>query len=155
MFDQHYVDLELSFIICFNLLSIRLFQSHDPGREFDRLTLVIFLCLFFVINCFQFHYSTLSLLEIELHNLFWFTFYGVITVSCLDIQIERPTRISPICCCLNIYIKKFILNIFSESNYIFTSHLSYLWTRQGDWITPGRSPHGLNLFSTRKSNNNI
>ena len=70
MFDQHYIDLELSFIICFNLVSIGLFQSHDPGREFDMLTLVIFLCLFFLINCFQFHYSTLSLLEIELHNLF-------------------------------------------------------------------------------------
>jgi hypothetical protein len=134
MFDQHYVDLELSFIICFNLLSIRLFQSHDPGREFDRLTLVIFLCLFFVINCFQFHYSTLSLLEIELHNLFWFTFYGVITVSCLDIQIERPTRISSICCCLNIYIKKFILNIFFRIKLHFhqSSELSLDSSRRMD-----------------------
>ena len=52
-------------------------------------------------------------------------------------------------------LKKFILNIFSESNYIFTSHLSYLWIRQGDRIKPGQSPHDLNLFSTRKNNNNI
>jgi len=34
---QHYVCWGLSFIIYFNLFSIKLSKSHDPGRGFDKL----------------------------------------------------------------------------------------------------------------------
>jgi hypothetical protein len=54
---QHYVFLGLNFIICFNLLSIKLFRSHDSGCRFGRLTQVdsnnffgLFLIDFFLIS---------------------------------------------------------------------------------------------------------
>jgi len=37
---QHWVDWELSFVICFDMLSMRLFQSHDSSHKFGGLTLV-------------------------------------------------------------------------------------------------------------------
>jgi hypothetical protein len=42
---------------------------------------VIFLYSFFRLDFFQFHHLTISLLRIELHNLFWFVLFKVIIVS--------------------------------------------------------------------------
>jgi hypothetical protein len=39
------------------------------------------LCSFFRMNFYQFHHSKMSLLGIELHNLFWFVLFGFIKVS--------------------------------------------------------------------------
>jgi hypothetical protein len=39
---QHWADEKLNFIIYFDLLCIGLFLSYDPGRDFDRLTQVVF-----------------------------------------------------------------------------------------------------------------
>jgi hypothetical protein len=77
--------LMLSFIICFFFLIcvlwgylnlITLVMSLDG---WIKLTWVVF-CVLFLIIFFQFHLSTLSWLRIELHNLFWFAFYGVFLV---------------------------------------------------------------------------
>jgi len=35
---QHFINLKLGFIICFNLFSMRLSLSHDVDREFDKLS---------------------------------------------------------------------------------------------------------------------
>ena len=46
-------DWELSFMICFNLLFIMLFQPHDPGIVFNgliRVNLAHFSCHFFKLN---------------------------------------------------------------------------------------------------------
>jgi len=84
---QYKINQELDFIIYFNLLSIGLYWSHDSGHEFDKLTRVESSLFFVLFNwfCFQFHPSTLSLLKIELYNLFWYAFYRVITFSWLDV----------------------------------------------------------------------
>jgi len=69
---QIFVDWKLNFIIYFNFFSFGLSWSHDPGCEVDKLTRVIFIIIFF-----QFHRSTLILLEIELYSLFFICFsYG-------------------------------------------------------------------------------
>jgi len=75
--------LEIKFYNLFCLLSIRLFRPHNPRIVLNRLTwidLSYFLCPFLLIF-FQFHYSTLSWLRIELQILFWFAFYEDILVS--------------------------------------------------------------------------
>ena len=46
---QYWVDYKIDFIIYFNLLSIRLFWSHEPGCEFNKLTLVVFMSFFLLI----------------------------------------------------------------------------------------------------------
>jgi hypothetical protein len=61
---QHRVDWELSFVIYFNFLSIGLSQSHYLGCKFNRLTRVDLIYFF----SFQFHHSTLSLLEVKLQK---------------------------------------------------------------------------------------
>jgi hypothetical protein len=50
----------LKIIIFFNLLSMGLSRSYDPGRGFDRLIQVVFLGPFLIDFFFQFHSSTLS-----------------------------------------------------------------------------------------------
>jgi hypothetical protein len=51
---------------------MNLSQSHDSGREFNRLTRIdsCFFGLLFLIDFFQSHPSTLSWLEIKFCNLF-------------------------------------------------------------------------------------
>jgi hypothetical protein len=44
-------------MICFDLFSIRLSQSHDSGHKFCRLTRVFLLCPFYIDFFFQFHSS--------------------------------------------------------------------------------------------------
>jgi hypothetical protein len=87
---------------------------------------------------FYFNPSTLILLEIDFHILFWFTFYRVIIISWLGMRIDRLTRVDPnrslmlLSQCL---WQNLILNIYFKSNYIFTDHLDYFWTHQDNWIT--------------------
>jgi len=47
---------------------------------------------FFLIIFFQFNTSTSSWLRIELHNLFWFAFYGVILVSRLRYKVWQVNQ---------------------------------------------------------------
>jgi hypothetical protein len=82
------INLELSFII-FSVC----YQSHYPSYEFDVLTRVNSDCFFnlFLIDSFffQFHHSILNWLGIEIHNLFQFTFYGVILVTWPKLQVWK------------------------------------------------------------------
>jgi hypothetical protein len=103
---------------------IMLSWSHNSSHEFNKLTWVDsnhFLGIFFI-NFFLFHPSALGLLKIEFCNLFWFAFYKVIMISYLGIQIGKLTRV------VSIFIKKnLILNIYFESNCLFTYHLGCLF----------------------------
>jgi hypothetical protein len=60
-------------MICFDLLSMRLFLSNDPGHEFDWFNLSwlgIFLCLVLIDFFFQFYLLILYWLGIIIHDLF-------------------------------------------------------------------------------------
>jgi hypothetical protein len=76
---QYWVDWELSFIIYFGLCSMRLSWFYDLDHEFGRLTRMFFY-VFFLIDFFLFHPSTLGWLQIELRNLFRFAFYVIILI---------------------------------------------------------------------------
>jgi hypothetical protein len=65
------------------LFYIWLAWSHNWYHGFDELTRVFFIWQFL----FQFHYSTLGWLWIKLHDLFWFTFYEVISVLWLKSRV--------------------------------------------------------------------
>ena len=152
---QHWTNWGLCFMICFNFIFMRLFQSHNSSHVFDWLMQVdsscfyiffinffmslefgIYFNLFFIgylgfmnqaaslisklglirvnfflfINWFFFKKicpSTLGLLKIEFHNLFWFTFYKVIMILWLSMLIERL-----------IWIDSNRFNIFVSSQYL-------------------------------------
>jgi hypothetical protein len=77
----HWVDYELDFMIYFGLFSMRLSPFYDLDHMFCRLTrvdwgsfIVFFLGWFFFL---QFQHSTIGLLKIDLHNLFWLTSYDL------------------------------------------------------------------------------
>jgi len=98
----------------FYLFFMRLFQSYNLGWGFHKLTQVnlgiCFLLFFNIIYFFQFHSSILGWLGIDLHNLFWFSFYIVITILWHGSQIWQvnPGRSNiPL---LNIW-KKILYNI--------------------------------------------
>jgi hypothetical protein len=76
---QYWVDWELSFIVYFGLCSMRLSWFYDLDHEFGRLTRMFFY-VFFLIDFFLFHPSTLGWLQIELRNLFRFAFYVIILI---------------------------------------------------------------------------
>ena len=63
---QHWVNWELDFTICFSVLFIKLSRSYNLSHRFRRLTQVNF--CYFLLFFFQFH---LSILRIEIYNLFW------------------------------------------------------------------------------------
>jgi hypothetical protein len=126
-------------------------------RRFDRLTQVdsgwfrsIFLVLF-LIDFFSIPSFNIRFIEIELHNLYWFSFYEVIIVSWPDIWIVKLTWIDQICCRLSIYKKIYILNICFKSNYVLTSHPGCFWTRQVNQITSNQSPYHLKKFIVEKT----
>jgi hypothetical protein len=82
----HVFRWELGFMICFNLLFIRLSWSHNLEIVLNGLThidfthfYVIFLIKTFTNSIIQ-HRVWQRWLRIELHNLFWFALYGVISV---------------------------------------------------------------------------
>jgi len=77
---QYWVDWELVFIIHFNLFFTRLSWSHNSGHEFSKLTRVdsSYFFVLFLIDFFLISFSTFSWLGITLHNLFLFSFYGII-----------------------------------------------------------------------------
>jgi hypothetical protein len=69
---QHWIDWELSFMICFGLLSMRLSISHDSGHGFGGLTMVIssrFLYLFF------FNFIFLNQVDWELIFIIYFNLF--------------------------------------------------------------------------------
>jgi hypothetical protein len=104
---------KLNFIIYFNLLSIRLSQSHNLGCGFDRLTRVDlshFIWYFLIYIFFNFifqHWIYWELYFIICFDLFFITWHGFMTQHA-DWQSEL-TWIHSICCYLNIY-KKYHLN---------------------------------------------
>ena len=69
--------LKIVFHIFFYLLYTGLSHSHDPGCGLAQIALEFFLSFFFL----QFHHSILGWMRIRLHNLFWFAFYEVISIS--------------------------------------------------------------------------
>jgi len=69
---QYWVNWELSFVIYFGLLSMKLSYLMTRVMSFAD----CFLC-FFLIFVFQFYLQMLSWLKIEFHNLFRFAFYWV------------------------------------------------------------------------------
>jgi hypothetical protein len=80
---------------------------------------------------FQFHPSTLDLLGIELHNLFWFTLYEVIPVTWTKLWVWR----------VNLgWLKLFVYWSFFNWIFFFQFHLSTL-----DWW--GIEFHNLFWFS--------
>ena len=134
---QHWDNWGLSFIIYFKFYSIRLSRSYDLGCGFDKLTQFIF-CL-----SFQFHHSTLSLLEIRFYNLFWFGLYRIIIVSHLGLQTSMLTQINSNWFNMLLFqylYKKITLNIYFEPNYIFISRLDYFYTLK---LTKS---HRINLY---------
>jgi len=127
----------LSFIIYFKFYSIRLSRSYDLGCGFDKLTQFIF-CL-----SFQFHHSTLSLLEIRFYNLFWFGLYRIIIVSHLGLQTSMLTQINSNWFNMLLFqylYKKITLNIYFEPNYVFICRLDCFCT-----LKLTRS-HRINLY---------
>jgi hypothetical protein len=89
---RHWFDCELGFMICFVLLSMRLsslmLESRVLRVNLGRLKL--FHCVLFL-NWFFFHFQPLimSLLKIKHHNLFWFSFNRVITISWPSSQVRH------------------------------------------------------------------
>jgi hypothetical protein len=84
---QYYIYWGVRFIFIFNLLFMRLSQSHDPDYELDELTRFTrvfssFLIDFFI---FQLHPSILDWLRI----IFRFVFYEVILISWIGSQVRR------------------------------------------------------------------
>jgi len=61
-------------------------------------------------------------------------------------QIDKLTQIDPIYCHLNIYKSKVILNIYFESNYVFTSYPDCILTYQVDQVTSDQFSYDLNFF---------
>jgi len=75
---------------------MRLSQFYDPSSGFNRLTRVD---LVFLVFFFKFHSSTLGWLRVVLHNLFWFSFYGVILRARLRILLVNPCQIELLWIC--------------------------------------------------------
>jgi hypothetical protein len=88
---QHWVDWELSFIICFYLLSIFFLI---PWPRYNRLTQVDS-TYFLVKFCFQFYYSTLDWLRIEFNNFFYFLSIRLLGSHNLDNKFDRLSRVDP------------------------------------------------------------
>ena len=87
---------------------------------------------------FYFYHSKLVLLETEL-NLFWFSFYKVISLITRHvdwwINMGWPESIQYII--ISLFIKNLILIIYFGSNYIFTGHLGCFWPYQVDQVISG------------------
>jgi hypothetical protein len=95
LFSRYFFQLMIFFLISlfiirlleiriyfFNLVFIRLFQSHDLNHDSDLTQLTRVFILFFIIEFFsQFHILILGWLRIILHDLSQFAFYEVILVS--------------------------------------------------------------------------
>jgi hypothetical protein len=87
-FQFHLVILYLFGIelhIFFNLLFMRLCQSHDPDHEFD--SVYSSFSLLFFIFFYQFYPSILSWFRIRLLDLFWFEFNDIILISWLGSRV--------------------------------------------------------------------
>ena len=84
---------EINFIICFNLLSMRLSWSYNLDYGFCRLTQLTWVFYpFFYWFFFNFIFQHLSWLGINFHNLFWFVFYEVVTVSWLKLKVWQVNQ---------------------------------------------------------------
>jgi len=70
------------------LLYTWLAQSFNPCHGFGGLTPILFV-FFNWYFFFQFHHSTLGWLEIRFHDLFWFAWYKIISVSLLESRVWR------------------------------------------------------------------
>jgi hypothetical protein len=63
------------------LFFMKLYRSHDLGREFNRVAQVDLDFFIFLIYFIRFHPLTLNWLEIEFFLFFLFAFYIVISIS--------------------------------------------------------------------------
>jgi hypothetical protein len=109
------VEWESSFIICFNLLSIKLSWSHNVSCEFNRLTWVIFFVffnwLFFNFILYYWVYWKICFI-IYFDLLFMRLLWSYDPIYKLTGKLEL-IRIDPIWCYLNIYKK------ISHFEYLF------------------------------------
>ena len=88
---QHWVDWELSFIICFYLLSIFFLIPWPRYNTVTQVDSTYFLVKF----CFQFYYSTLDWLRIEFNNFFYFLSIRLLGSHNLDNKFDRLSRVDP------------------------------------------------------------
>jgi hypothetical protein len=92
---------------------------------------------FFRLNFFQFYNSTIGLLRIELHNMFWFAYLGLLWSHNSGHGFERLAHVNPgrSNMLLSQYLlKKYVILSFFESKYIFTSLSGCLWTHRVDRV---------------------
>jgi hypothetical protein len=68
-------------VIYFDFFSMRLSQSHDSSRDFSELNRVVVLCPFLINFLILTPSFNIRFMEIELHDIFQFNFYKIISVS--------------------------------------------------------------------------
>jgi hypothetical protein len=105
---------------------MELSQFHDPCCELYGLVMliwIIFFCLFLII--FLFYLLTLSLLSIELYNLFWFAFYRGILISWPGSRVLRISYVDS--CHFFVYFLIIFLILSFNFGLIGIKLYNFLW----------------------------